>query len=99
MSQALQGQPQAKHDLMALAGDEKAERIDRDIAIRYLGNEGSVESLAIVARQLVSPDPQFRTTAYHSLPENVRPSGFDYTADPSAGSWEIVSKLIEGMKK
>ena len=99
MSQALQGQPQAKHDLMALAGDEKAEKLDREIAIRYLSNDGSLESLVIIAKQLISSDPQFRTTAYHCLPEDVRPPDFDYTAEPSVASREVVAKLIEKIRK
>ena len=99
MSQALQGQPQAKHDLMALAGNEKADKAERDIAIRYLGNEGSVESVTIVAKQMLSADPQIRTTAYYSLPENLRPPRYDYTAEPSDGAREIVAKVVEGIRK
>ena len=99
MSQALQGQAQAKHDLMALASNDKADKAERDIALRYLGNAGNPESLTIVAKQLLSTDPQIRTTAYYSLPENLRPPGYDYTAEPDAAAREAVAKAVEGIKK
>jgi hypothetical protein len=99
LAQALRGRAQAKHDLMALASSDNAGRVERDLAIRYLGKEGSVESLSIVAKQLLSSDPQIRTTSYYSLPERVRPSDYDYTAEPSEASREVVAAVLQRIKK
>jgi HEAT repeat protein len=95
---AMQGDAQAKRALMALAVNEKAHVLARDMAIRYLGNVGSPESLTIVAKQLLSTDPQLRTTAYYSLPENLRPTEYHYD-EPDAASREIVTKLIKRIQK
>lgn len=98
-TQATKGQPQAMHDLMALAGNEKAEKIERETAIRYLGMHGSVESLVSVAKQLLSIDPGIRTAAYYSLPESARPMSFDYTAKPSEGTRKMVTEAVEKIRQ
>lgn len=97
--QATKGQPQAMHDLLALAGNEKGERIERETAIRYLGMHGSVEALVGVAQQLLSIDPRMRTAAYYSLPDSVRPVNYDYTEKPSETSRKAVAAVVERIRQ
>ena len=80
---------------MGIAGNENADKTERDIAIRYLGNRGSVKMMAVAAGNVFSVNPQIRTTAYYSLPENLRPHAYDYTAEPNAAGREVVAKVIE----
>ena len=95
IKQVLQGRADAKNHLMALAANEQADKAERDTAIRYLGNSRSPEALNVVAKQLLSNEPQIRTTAYYSLPDNFRPPGYDYTAPPDEIKRETVAKLLK----
>lgn len=99
LKKAFSGDAQAKHDLMAIAGDKNAKEIERSVAIQYLVRAGTPESLAIVAAQLASDEPSIRATAYFSLPEKLRPTDFDYTASPSPASRAVVTKLVEQIKQ
>lgn len=99
LKKAFSGDAQARHDLMAIAGDKNAKEIERSVAIQYLVRAGTPESLAIVAAQLSSDEPGIRTTAYYNLPEKLRPPDFDYTASPSPASRAVVAKLVEQIKQ
>ena len=95
LRKAFSGDAQARHDLMAIAGDATANEIERSVAIQYLVRAGTPESLVIVAKQLGSEKPDIRATAYFNLPEKYRPLNFDYTASPNEASRAEVEKVIE----
>lgn len=96
IGQIARGDSSARQELIALAADRNASTLERGIAIHYLGH-GDIESRQAVARQLLDPNRDIRTSAYYSLPKDDQPVDFDYTAQPNDTSerivWELIGKL------
>lgn len=99
VNMAYRGDVEAQRDLMTIAEDDRYSVSDREIAIRYLGKKGDPDSLAIVAQQLISPEPGIRTTAFYSLPSKFQPEGYDYTAAPTDISTGVVAKLVARIRQ
>ena len=92
---AFAGDGQAGHDLVIIAKDKAADKIERGVAFQYLALSKKPKLLAIIAEQLNSDDHSIRVSAYFSLPEKLQIKHFDYTASPSERSSEEIRKLIE----
>jgi hypothetical protein len=96
----LNGDTQAKTDLIGIACNSLAKTDDREVAIIFLSSEGSPESMIAVLQQVLAEDSEVRWRAYHQLPSSlIKKLPHVYPQDtPTKESKAAVEQLIDKIR-